>query len=43
VLGCTELSLFAKELSVSSKKIIDPLDVLAEKLLEKSFENRSEK
>lgn len=44
VLGCTELSLFAKELSVRSKKIIiDPLDVLAEKLLERSFENRSEK
>lgn len=37
ILGCTELSLFAKELVVSSKKVIDPLEMLAEKILEKSF------
>jgi len=41
ILGCTELSLFAKELAVSSKKVIDPLDILAQKILEKSFKNRS--
>lgn len=41
VLGCTELSLFAKELAVSSKKVIDPLEILAKKILEKSFKNRS--
>ncbi len=41
VLGCTELSLFVKELSVSSKKIVDPLEILARKILEKSFKNRS--
>lgn len=40
VLGCTELSLFAKELSMSRKQIIDPLEILAQKLLEKSFKNR---
>lgn len=37
VLGCTELSLFVKELAECNKRIIDPLDVLAEKILEKSF------
>lgn len=41
ILGCTELSLFAKELAVSNKKIIDPLEILAKKILEKSFKNRS--
>lgn len=41
ILGCTELSLFAKELSVSNKKILDPLEILAKKILEKSFKNRS--
>lgn len=43
VLGCTELSLFVKELSGSSKRIVDPLEILARKLLEKSFTNRSKK
>ncbi len=41
ILGCTELSLFVEELMVSSKKVIDPLEMLAQKLLEKSFEKRS--
>lgn len=41
ILGCTELSLFTKELAVSSKKVIDPLEILAQKILEKSFKNRS--
>lgn len=41
ILGCTELSLFAKELSVSNKKILDPLEILAKKILERSFENKS--
>jgi aspartate racemase len=43
VLGCTELSLFMKELSVSTKRIVDPLEIMARKLLEKSFTNRSKK
>lgn len=43
ILGCTELSLFAKELAVSNKKVIDPLEILAKKILEKSFKNRSYK
>lgn len=37
VLGCTELSIYARILEFSGKKIIDPLDFLAKKLLEKSF------
>lgn len=37
VLGCTELSLFTKSLSVSDLIIIDPLEVAAKKVLEKSF------
>lgn len=41
ILGCTELSLFAAELAVSSKRIIDPLEILAQKILEQSFKNRS--
>jgi len=41
ILGCTELSLFAKELATSKKKIIDPLEILAQKIVEKSFKNRS--
>jgi aspartate racemase len=41
ILGCTELSLFAKELVGSSKKIIDPLEILAQKIIETSFKNRS--
>src|SRR5262249_10823077 len=37
ILGCTELSLFSKVLELSNKKIIDPLDILAKKMVEKSF------
>lgn len=40
ILGCTELSLFAQELVVCSKKIIDPLEMLAQKILEKSFKKQ---
>lgn len=40
ILGCTELSLFAKELAVSSKKVIDPLEILAKKMVETSFKDR---
>lgn len=43
ILGCTELSLLAKELAENSKNVIDPLDILARKILEKSFKNRSSK
>jgi aspartate racemase len=39
VLGCTELSLFAAHLSITDKLIIDPLEVIAKKILEKSFLN----
>lgn len=37
VLGCTELSLFTTDLSILNKSIIDPLEVVANKILEKSF------
>ncbi|OJU81635.1 MAG: hypothetical protein BGO10_08520 [Chlamydia sp. 32-24] len=37
ILGCTELSLFATSLSFPHKLIIDPLEIVAHKLLEKSF------
>jgi aspartate racemase len=37
VLGCTELSLFTAYLSLPNKRIIDPLEVVANKVLEKSF------
>lgn len=37
VLGCTELSLFTTHLSLSDKIIIDPLEVIANKILEKVF------
>jgi aspartate racemase len=37
VLGCTELSLFSKDLQTGGKLIIDPLDIMARKVLEKSF------
>lgn len=43
ILGCTELSLFMKELSMSTKRIIDPLEIMARKLLEKSFISRIKK
>lgn len=37
ILGCTELSLFSNSLSVFNKVIIDPLEVMVDKILEKSF------
>jgi|ERR1700722_15106481 len=37
ILGCTELSLFSAHLSVPNKQIIDPLEVIANKILQKSF------
>lgn len=37
ILGCTELSLFMPDLSLPNKLIIDPLDVVANKILQKSF------
>jgi aspartate racemase len=37
ILGCTELSLFSARLSVPGKVIIDPLEVMAKKILKKSF------
>lgn len=37
ILGCTELSLFNTDLIISNKCIIDPLEVMANKILEKSF------
>jgi len=41
ILGCTELSLFSKDLSSCNQLIIDPMEILAKKILEKSFlENR---
>lgn len=37
ILGCTELSLFTKQLHLCNKKIVDPLEIVANKILEKSF------
>lgn len=37
ILGCTELSLFTGQLSSVAKLIIDPLEITAGKVLEKSF------
>lgn len=37
ILGCTELSLLSPQLSVPNKLIIDPLELIANKILEKSF------
>lgn len=42
ILGCTELSLFSADLSVPNKRIIDPLEVMAHKILQKSFLNTRE-
>jgi aspartate/glutamate racemase len=39
ILGCTELSLFTNRLSSCVKRIIDPLDIAANKILEISFKN----
>lgn len=41
ILGCTELSLFSAHLSMPNKQIIDPLEVMASKILQKSFECHS--
>lgn len=37
ILGCTELSLFFSELSQTQKRILDPLEISANKVLELSF------
>lgn len=37
ILGCTELSLLSRHLSSSNKLIIDPLEILTKKILERSF------
>lgn len=37
VLGCTELSLYTPDLKMPNQLIIDPLEVVANKLVEKSF------
>lgn len=37
ILGCTELSLFTAQLSLPNKQIIDPLEIVANQILEKSF------
>ncbi len=42
IMGCTELSLFTSKLAVPNKRIIDPLEVMANKILEKSFLNLGE-
>ena len=41
ILGCTELSLFYPQLSVPNKLITDPLELMASKLLEKSFDKKT--
>lgn len=37
VLGCTELSLLAKRLPSGNKRVIDPLELMAENILKQSF------
>jgi len=37
ILGCTELSLFTKHLKSCQKTIIDPLEIVAQKIVDKSF------
>ncbi len=37
ILGCTELSLFAKSLDVSNKRIIDTLQIVAKKIISKNW------
>ena len=37
ILGCTELSLFNNDLYLPNKIMIDPLEIVANKILEKSF------
>jgi aspartate racemase len=41
ILGCTELSLYAKQLSACGKTILDPLEVTAKEILEKSFKSKN--
>jgi len=41
ILGCTELSLFTKDLEPCNKIIIDPVEILAKKIVEKSFLNNN--
>lgn len=43
VLGCTELSLFADELSILEKRVIDPLEFLAQRITKESFSKGSKK
>ena len=40
VLGCTELSIFSKDLTGTKKLIIDPLEITANKILEQIFIRR---
>lgn len=40
ILGCTELSLLRDLLEPSGKRIVDPLDITAKQLLERSFKNK---
>ena len=40
ILGCTELSLFTKDLSLCNKLVIDPLEITTIKILEKSFSKK---
>jgi aspartate racemase len=37
ILGCTELSIFYESLSIPNKLIIDPLEIVAKQVLQKSF------
>lgn len=37
VLGCTELSLFSRDLSIANKLILDPMEIAASKVLEEAF------
>lgn len=40
ILGCTELSIFAQMLDGTNKVIIDPLEIVAEQALQRSFATR---
>jgi aspartate racemase len=40
VLGCTELSLFASQLKVPGKTMIDPVEIAAQKIVDESFSAR---
>jgi aspartate/glutamate racemase len=42
ILGCTELSLFASQLTMNNKLIIDPLDLISRKILSRVFSNKME-